>query len=257
MSVHVSSWAWKQKLGDPGLKLVLVKLADNADDSGYSFWRQKNLADECEMSKPTLQRKLAKLEEMGLLQVVPRFGSDGSRVANGYRLVRPGTPPQSEVGATSLKRGGPPHGSDVAEPSTQPEDPVVVEQASLLGDDEPAAKPQPKAPKLMKLVGSVAGKAVTDSEYELAVAVLGAFNSKAETNFTGKEWLKTILMRIRENPAMTLPDFTKVVEQAFHRPWWGRDSPTPAVVFSGKAFDIAKNAKPTERDSDDDLSIYN
>lgn len=118
MSVHVSSWAWKQKLGDPGLKLVLVKLADNADDNGYSWWRQQRLADECEISKPTVQRKLAELKKRGLIEVVERRGDDGRQLANGYRIIRPSVP-QSEVGGISPDEAGGTSPGDAPEPSLE------------------------------------------------------------------------------------------------------------------------------------------
>jgi hypothetical protein len=119
VSVHVLSWAWKQKVGDAATKIVLLKLADCADDDGYSWWGQKKLAAECELGRATVQRKLERLQTFGLLEVVPRERDDGGTSTNGYRIKRPRStplphseapPPQSEAGPPVTVRHPPPHG---------------------------------------------------------------------------------------------------------------------------------------------------
>ena len=90
MSVHVESWAWRQKVGSAARKLVLVKLAQNADDDGWSWWRQSRIAEECEMRRETVNRHIAALRGLGLLQVIewPRE-QGGGRGINRYRVLVP------------------------------------------------------------------------------------------------------------------------------------------------------------------------
>ena len=123
MSVHVSAWAWDQKLGDAGLKLVLLRLSDAADQYGFSFWGQKRLAESCDMSRATIQRKLTELRERGLITVEKRHApGDLSQITNLYRVVwkRSDPPPQSEAPPASLVRHPPPHSYEAAEPSVEP-----------------------------------------------------------------------------------------------------------------------------------------
>lgn len=243
------SWVFRHSEAKLGARLVLLCLAEFAhDDGSRAFPSVATMCERTRMSERGVQEALRRLEADGMIERREKPLANGTNV---YRVLMGGAD-SAPGGVQQLREGG---AAAAPDPSSDPSvDRVVVEgQGSLLGDEP--AKPKP-APRMQKLVGSVAGKAVTDAEYELAVAVLGAFNTRAERNFTGKEWLKTILMRIRENPEMTLEDFAAVVERAFLRPWWGKDDPTPAVVFSGKAFDIARNATRREQDEDDGLSIY-
>lgn len=97
MSVHVSSWAWKQHTGGPGPKVVLVKLADNADDSGYCWRNQRRLAEECEVSRRTVQRHLDTLEVLGLMSRIVEPAEGGQR-RYGYRLHIKNSPRQLDAG---------------------------------------------------------------------------------------------------------------------------------------------------------------
>jgi DNA-binding transcriptional ArsR family regulator len=99
MSVHVESWAWKQKVGSPIRKLVLVKLAQNADDDGWSWWRQGRMAEECEVTRQTINEHIAALRKMGLVEVTPEQRENGGRGINKYRVM-------ADVGETD--RGGRP-----------------------------------------------------------------------------------------------------------------------------------------------------
>jgi DNA-binding transcriptional ArsR family regulator len=129
VSVHVSSWAWKQTTGDHGTKLVLLKLTDNANDAGECWPSQRRLAAECEMSRATVQRKLDKLEELGLVEVSLRKRDNGSQTSNLYRILMP-TVPHDEAGvARSGEAGGARPGEAPNEPSLEPsiESPYVDE----------------------------------------------------------------------------------------------------------------------------------
>lgn len=86
MSVHVSSWAWRQEVGDAGAKLVLLRLADQANDQGECFPSHRKLAVECEMSRRTVQRKLELLYELGFVSSERRMRPTGGKTSNGYRV---------------------------------------------------------------------------------------------------------------------------------------------------------------------------
>jgi DNA-binding transcriptional ArsR family regulator len=129
MSDLVKAWAWRQKVGSATRKLILAKLADCADDDGWSWWRQGRMAEECEVSRSTIQKHLAELRGLGLLQVIEEKREDGGRGANYYRLLGPWTddpnashdPParRSGRGARGMSGGSPRDGQAPArEPGT-------------------------------------------------------------------------------------------------------------------------------------------
>lgn len=69
MSVHVTAAVWAMTVGDPEAKLVLLKLADNANDDGIAWPSQRTLAKECEVSQPTISRRVNYLVEKGFLAI--------------------------------------------------------------------------------------------------------------------------------------------------------------------------------------------
>ena len=80
------NWAWRQVL-TPTLKLVLMALADAADDQGICWPSVSTLAKKCTVSKRTVQRSLRVLIGSGLLIAEPRRRRDGSSTSNRYRLL--------------------------------------------------------------------------------------------------------------------------------------------------------------------------
>jgi DNA-binding transcriptional MocR family regulator len=88
VSVHVESWAWQQRVGNAAAKLVLIKIAQNANDDGYAFPGQARIAEETELSKRTVVEKIAYLIEQGWLVVERRATAKGYRKTNGYLIPR-------------------------------------------------------------------------------------------------------------------------------------------------------------------------
>lgn len=85
------NWAWTIAL-PPSLKLVLMALADMADDDGVCWPAVRWLAHKCTMTERTVQRTLATLQAHELVAVEPRFHANGSRSSNRYRLALNGAP---------------------------------------------------------------------------------------------------------------------------------------------------------------------
>lgn len=80
------NWAWEQQLS-PVPKLVLMALADNADDHGYCWPKMKTIAAKCSTSERTVQRTIKTLLAAGLLKKDARFSASGRQVSNGYTLA--------------------------------------------------------------------------------------------------------------------------------------------------------------------------
>jgi len=85
MSVEAQKWVWEQ-VATPAQKLVLMALANRADEVGVCFPGQQGIAERCGIKQRALQYHLAELTKIGLLSSEPRFRKDGSRTSNLYRL---------------------------------------------------------------------------------------------------------------------------------------------------------------------------
>ena len=92
MSVKVSSWVWGlENLTDNAPLLVLLALADAANDEGYCWHNQKTLCKKSRQSESTARRALRKLEAMGLVTTFRRMTSKG--LASNLYLLNVGAEP--------------------------------------------------------------------------------------------------------------------------------------------------------------------
>lgn len=92
MSVRVISRVWDTDCPSHTSKLVLIALADNADDDGFCWPSQDTLARKCNLSKKGVILQITKLEEAGLLKVERTEG----RISNRY-VVLPNSEPRSPL----------------------------------------------------------------------------------------------------------------------------------------------------------------
>jgi Helix-turn-helix domain len=89
MSWQATAWAEKQKTGSPARKVLLLVLANYANDQGYCWPSQATIAAGTEQSLDTVQRNLKKLEADGLIIIERRRRASGQWPALSYRLVMP------------------------------------------------------------------------------------------------------------------------------------------------------------------------
>ncbi|HJH18377.1 transcriptional regulator [Pseudomonas sp. ICMP 19500] len=68
MSMELMVKAMKTKVGNPLRKLVLIKLADNANDVGECWPSYQHIADQCEIGRSTVKVHIRELEKCGLLR---------------------------------------------------------------------------------------------------------------------------------------------------------------------------------------------
>jgi hypothetical protein len=79
------NWAWRQQLPSTP-KLVLMALADAADDEGICWPSVATIAVKACVSTRTVQRVIQTLIKRQMLSVEQRYRSNGSCSSNGYRL---------------------------------------------------------------------------------------------------------------------------------------------------------------------------
>ncbi|WP_233603793.1 helix-turn-helix domain-containing protein [Citrobacter koseri] len=82
------------KVGNSLRKLVLIKLADNANDKGECWPSYQHIADQCECSKSAVRNHIDALEEMGLVKRENRVGVNNGKgnTSNVYYLNLDVTP---------------------------------------------------------------------------------------------------------------------------------------------------------------------
>src|ERR1035437_10308782 len=72
MSWQATAWAINQTTGVATCKLLLLTLANYADDTGCCWPSQETLSKDTEQSVDSVQRQLRKLEKLGLVRKVER-----------------------------------------------------------------------------------------------------------------------------------------------------------------------------------------
>lgn len=85
MTIRAMNWAWGIDL-PPAMKLVLLKLADRANDNGECWPGIESVAAACGVSERTLIRHIDKMEAMDLLHKSKRKDESGRQVTNLYTL---------------------------------------------------------------------------------------------------------------------------------------------------------------------------
>ncbi|MBG6243291.1 MAG: helix-turn-helix domain-containing protein [Candidatus Symbiopectobacterium sp. Dall1.0] len=125
MSMSLMAKAMSIKVGNPLRKLVLLKLADNANDKGEAWPSIPHIAQQCEMAERTVQGHVQSLQKSGFLWIEKRKGSNGINQSNIYHLTlekgeeesrKCGEFPAPSDGATAAPYGESPapHGANTA-----------------------------------------------------------------------------------------------------------------------------------------------
>ena len=145
MSVHISSEVWRFRDCDSLGKLVLLKLADNANDDGVCWPSLTTISRETRLCRATVCVRLAELEKAGLLVRI-----HGERPSTVYRInlpiqsARQTSPPDRLVCDTD--RVSPGHGLDQSTARTTASPPHGPEP-SLNQKESPKTRKKAQAPE--------------------------------------------------------------------------------------------------------------
>lgn len=150
MSIVAMHWAWDvclDYLGErdnkAGRRLLLVSLADNANEQGTCWPSIATLAKRCESSTKSVRRWLHEFEEHQLLTIEPRRNASG-QTSNLYLLKLDRSAAEKKKSPTDTESGGEgdsestPHGPRVRGPRTPddqgprtPEVPRTISEPSM------------------------------------------------------------------------------------------------------------------------------
>ena len=86
MSFQAMAWAAQQKCPNSISTLVLLMLANYADDRHQPFPSYKKLAQLCACNERTVMRAINQLKELGFITVTKRYGEDGKQTSNSFTL---------------------------------------------------------------------------------------------------------------------------------------------------------------------------
>ncbi|ENV0652056.1 helix-turn-helix domain-containing protein [Salmonella enterica subsp. enterica serovar Braenderup] len=106
MSMNLMAKAMNIKVGNPLRKLVLIKLADNANDNGECWPSYQHVADQCEVSRSTVKSHIRAMEEMGLLKREFRRKGEINQSNVFYLTLDNAQQIQPESGGAGDARGG-------------------------------------------------------------------------------------------------------------------------------------------------------
>lgn len=147
MSVHVMSQVWQKSDEKANRLLLLLALADIADDNGWAFPSQAMLAKKCRIGRRAVQKLLDALEAQGEIVIYNRVSEKAfdQHFSNVYHLRKyaqyPDAPaPEDLRGALRLRSwGGEQPDTTVVNSETLPSDPpdTTVVNSDSLGSEQP------------------------------------------------------------------------------------------------------------------------
>ena len=143
------------RVGNPLRKLVLIKLADNANDKGECWPSYQHIADQCEIGRSTVKNHIRALEDMGMIRrqfrrsgdlnqsnlfyltldnPVPRYEENSGAAGDLGQQVPEGVGQEMTEGGAAGARGGragdDPITSHSLEPVNEPKETPVVSTPS-------------------------------------------------------------------------------------------------------------------------------
>lgn len=192
------NWAWEQPL-PPVPKLVLMALADNADDHGYCWPKMKTIAAKCSTSERTVQRTIKTLLAAGLLKKDARFDASGRQVSNGYTLALTYpdklSPPADDIaregdttvtpGVTQLCQGEGDIAMSPLEPPYEPSNESSVSRTAKLTRLSALESQQ---------VALLISSAPADQQKAITTQLLNALN-KGAIRTSPSRWLRAVISR--------------------------------------------------------------
>ncbi|WP_296128938.1 helix-turn-helix domain-containing protein [Pseudomonas sp. Ga0074129] len=198
MSIKAMNWAWEQNL-PPGSKLVLMALADNADDQGYCWPKIKTIAAKCCVSERTAQRTVKDLLDSGLLKISARFNALGGQVSNGYTLemyppdklspspalIQAGGDSRDTPGVTQLCRGGSDTAMSPLQPPHEPKKESSHVQPCVL-----AQLPPEEQGEIMAIMDGLSQEKRAETKALLINAL-----TRGKIHTTPSRWLRAVIRR--------------------------------------------------------------
>jgi len=216
MSMLLMVKAMNLKVGNPLRKLVLIKLADNANDKGECWPSYQHVADQCEISRSSVKFHVRALELSGLIKREMRPGEKGNS-SNMFYLSLDNPGQELPVVGQELPGGGAgaaPGGGAGAAPRTS-------------HSFEPAREPVSEPKELLS--------STLDGEVK---QVIGLLNSLTGARYKASAKTNTANISARLNDGHSLDDLLAVVR--FKCAEWLHDPKMSQYLRPGTLFQPGK-----------------
>lgn len=149
MSLDALNWAFKLKVAPAGKKLVLIALANWADEKGVTWPAHTTLATITGQVKSTVRKYLVELEAEGLITRTSRYQEKGQQISNQY-LLSVGGCRVTAGGVPGVGTGGVPRdGTNTLRPSDTFTDTVASPEIDIL---PPAKTAKGSAPSNLSIL---------------------------------------------------------------------------------------------------------
>jgi uncharacterized phage protein (TIGR02220 family) len=211
--------AFSVQVGNAARKLVLLKLADHANDQGECWPSYQYIAQQCEMNKRSAMRHIEALCVEGFIAKRTRKGPKGNST-NVYVVTLGGgklSPPSETV--TPPSDTMPPPSDTVSPPPSDTVSPRISH--SFESASEPVSEPKDSV-----------------GQPDIAAAAIDYLNRKAGRNFKAVP-TSTKLIRARAKEGATLADFKAVIDRKCAE-WLGDQNREqylrPATLFNAEKF---------------------
>lgn len=140
------TWAQRTTFGSPTRKVLMLLVADYADEDWSCYPGQATLAERTELGERTVRRLLAELEEEGWLRRERRQRPDGYRTSDRIFILRDGPSEQpATVAAPDLP-------ANEAAPYRPPD---AALPASVAAQEEPSVEPPVEPPVLFRAPATI------------------------------------------------------------------------------------------------------
>lgn len=237
MSHLVSSWAWAVKLDDPSTKLLLVKLADSANDDGICWPSQTTLGEHCGLSERSIRYKLETLRKSGLVEVVRNRRADGTLAGNVYQLLHR-QPASSATGSPLPVTSG---------------SPLPVKNRNYESSSEPVAPTQVDA--VWEALIALFGEPANDNERGKRNKAVKLIKQSLNGGFVGDEIRTAEIGRRAARYAVVLPD-TLFTDMALANQWSALSTENlPGSVNAPSAIRAMQERERHEREAQEALAL--
>ncbi len=188
--------ALRARTDDALAKLVLISLADRANDDGECWPSLDTIAEDCETTKMTVTRKLVVLENLGLITRIQRT-VDGLNISNLYRLpaVTEGynVVTQSDRGSNTVTPGVVTEsyqGSNTVLHKSPIEPPNRTSQGNTASLKKKSLKEWEPSPKLLEWARNEGYTGVHSQANEMRDYFLSTGKARKDWDATFRNWLR-------------------------------------------------------------------
>lgn len=241
MSVRVMATVWADSEHSGGKLLLLLALADHANDQGVCWPSLETLAQKSRMSERHVRRLLRELEESGELRTEVGGNTDGQNRSSVYRIV-----PLNRAD----KMSGEAPGGDISSGGADAD----VREGGTPMSPEPSKEPSVET---SELPSATQGAADTEPQlFEAPPAVQPAKPSDNLDPLVEKVWAHYLAVfgdRPRMNPVLTPP--RKATLQGGLKALGVDEDPTAAVEMACRAITGCRDYRRDHPDQTQDVSV--